>query len=251
MGRRIGVAGRKGVVNGDRSRQQVSDAPRVEQLAALVRLSDLPADVEGRPAIGIADETLKPVGFKADGVFLISGPPASGRTTAVATVIVALERAAPGLAPVLFGGRRSPLAGLGIWHQVATDPADVAEAAAKLEQAAAAGGDGQRYAVVIESITEFLSTAADAPLAAMIKTLSRLGHVVIAEAETSALGGAWPLLNVVKSARAGLALQPEQGDGGLVYKTEFPRVRRSEFPPGRGLLVEGGHVRLLQVAIPE
>jgi S-DNA-T family DNA segregation ATPase FtsK/SpoIIIE len=232
-------------------RQQVNDAPRVEQLAEVVRLSDLPAAVDGRPAIGIADDTLGPVGFKAEGVFLISGPPASGRTTAVATAIVALDRAAPGIAPVLFGGKRSPLAGLGIWQQVATDPADVAEAAAKLGQAAAAGGDGQRYAVVIESIAEFLSTAADAPLAAMIKTLSRLGHVVIAEAETSALGGPWPLLNAVKSARVGLALQPEQGDGGVVYKTDFPRVRRNEFPPGRGLLVEGGRVRLLQVAIPE
>ena len=78
--------------------------------------------------------------------------------------------------------------------------------------------------MVIESVNEFLSTPADAPLAAMIKTLTRLGHVVIAEGETSALGGAWPLLAAVKSARAGLALQPEQGDGVLVYKTDFPRA---------------------------
>jgi S-DNA-T family DNA segregation ATPase FtsK/SpoIIIE len=104
---------------------------------------------------------------------------------------------------------------------------------------------------VIESVTEFLSSPADAPLTAMIKTLTRFGHVVIAEAETSALGGAWALLNAVKSARTGLALQPEQGDGLLVYKTDFPKSRRGEFPPGRGLLVEGGRARLLQVALPE
>jgi DNA segregation ATPase FtsK/SpoIIIE, S-DNA-T family len=152
---------------------------------------------------------------------------------------------------VFFGGRRSPLIGLGIWQQVASDPAEVAEVAAKLDQAAATGDGGQRFAVVIESITEFLGTQADTPLAAMIKTLVKYGHVVIAEGETSALGQGWPLLNAVKSARAGLALQPEQGDGLLVYKTEFPKARRAEFPPGRGLLVEGGRVRLLQVAIPE
>ena len=81
--------------------------------------------------------------------------------------------------------------------------------------------------------------------------LTRLGHVVIAEGETSVLGGAWPLLNAVKAARTGLALQPEQSDGAMVYKTDFPRSRRGDFPPGRGLLVEGGKVCLLQVALPE
>ena len=233
-------------------RQQVSDAPRVEQLPEVVRLSDLPPTADGHPAIGVADDTLGPVGFRPAGVFLVSGPPASGRTTAAATAMIALDRAAPGIAPVFFGGKRSPLASLGIWQQIATDPAEVAEAAAKIDQAAASSGEGgQRYAVVIEAVNEFLSTPADAPLAAMIKTLTRLGHVVIAEAETSALGGGWPLLNAVKSGRTGLALQPEQGDGTIVYKTDFPRSRRADYPPGRGLLVEGGRVRLLQVAIPE
>ena len=233
-------------------RQQVSDAPRVEQLPEIVRLSELPVTAGGRPAIGIADDILGPVGFNPEGVFLISGPPASGRTTAAATAMIAFDRAAPGVVPVFFGGKRSPLASLGIWQQIATDPAEVAEVAAKIDQAAAGGGEGgQRYAVVIEAVNEFLSTPADAPLAAMIKTLTRLGHVVIAEAETSALGGGWPLLNAVKSGRTGLALQPEQGDGTIVYKTDFPRSRRSDHPPGRGLLVEGGRVRLLQVAIPE
>lgn len=233
-------------------RQQVPEAPRVEQLPEVVRLSDLPAVADERPAVGIADDTLGPVGFRPEGAFLISGPPASGRTTAAAAAIVALDRAAPGIAPVLFGGKRSPLASLGIWQQMATEPAEVAETAKKIDQAASQQGEGgPRYAVVIESISEYLSTPADAPLTAMIKTLTKLGHVVIAEGETSTLAGAWPLLAAVKSARAGLALQPEQGDGQLVYKTDFPRGRRADYPPGRGLLVEGGKVRLLQVAIPE
>ena len=146
-------------------RQQVPDAPRVGELRTLVTLSELPPTAEGRPAIGIADDTLAPVGFRPEGVFLISGPPASGRTSAVATAVIALDRAAPGAVSVFFGGKRSPLIGLGIWQQVCTDPADVAEAAAKLEQAARADG-GQRFAVVIEAVTDFLSTPADVPLSA-------------------------------------------------------------------------------------
>ncbi|MGH3279729.1 MAG: FtsK/SpoIIIE domain-containing protein, partial [Trebonia sp.] len=233
-------------------RKQVPDAPRVEQLREVVRLSELPVTAEGRPAIGIADDTLAAIGFKPEGAFLVSGPPSSGRTTAAATVIVALDRAAPGIAPVLFGGKRSLLASLGIWRQTAAGPAEVAEAARKIDEAVTQGDEGgQRYAVVIEAISEYLSTPADAPLAAMIKTLTRSGHMVIAEGETSTLSGAWPLLAAVKAARTGLALQPEQGDGQLVYKTDFPRSRRADYPPGRGLLVEGGKARLLQVAIPE
>jgi S-DNA-T family DNA segregation ATPase FtsK/SpoIIIE len=233
-------------------RQHVPDAPRVAQLPGIVRLSELPVTADGRPAIGMADDTLSAVGFKAEGAFLISGPPSSGRTTATAATIIALDRAAPGITPVFFGGKRSLLASLDIWRQLATEPSEVAEAAKQLDEAVAQGGEGgQRYAVVIEAINEYLSTPADAPLTALIKTLTRFGHVVIAEGETSTLGGAWPLLTSVKAARVGLALQPEQGDGALVYKTDFPRGRRADYPPGRGLLVEGGKVRLVQVAIPE
>ena len=105
--------------------------------------------------------------------------------------------------------------------------------------------------MVIEGLADFLGGPADMPLTSMIKTLASHGHLVIAEAETSALGQAWPLLAAAKSARSGLALQPEQTDGQFVYKTEFPKSRRSEFPAGRGLLVENGHVRLTQIAIPE
>jgi DNA segregation ATPase FtsK/SpoIIIE, S-DNA-T family len=231
-------------------RQQVPKAPPVEQLPGRVRLSDLPATADGRPTIGMADDNLGAVGFHPEGVLLISGPPDSGRTTAVATVVTALARTTLTGAPVFFGSKRSPLIALGTWQQVVTSPEEVAEAASKLEQLISRDGGG-RLAVVIEGIADFLGGPADMPLTSLIKTLSGHGHLVIAEGETSALGGSWPLLNAVKSARTGLALQPEQADGLLVYKTEFPKSRRAEFPPGRGLLVQGGRVRLMQIAIPE
>ncbi len=233
-------------------RQQVVAAPRIEQLPELVRLSELPAIADGRPAIGIADDNLAAVGFRPEGVFLVSGPPGSGRTTAVATVTLALRRADPGAVPVFFGSKRSPLIGLGVWQQVGTEPGEVAEAAVKLEQVASRDGEaGRRLAVVIEGMNDFLGGPADMPLTSLIRALANHGHLVIAEAETTALGQSWPLLNAAKSARCGLALQPEQGDGPLVYKTEFPKSRRSEFPAGRGLLVEGGRARLAQIAKPE
>jgi S-DNA-T family DNA segregation ATPase FtsK/SpoIIIE len=105
--------------------------------------------------------------------------------------------------------------------------------------------------VVIEGISDFLGSPADRPLTTLIKTHLAHGHLVIAEDETSVLGQMRPLLVAVKSSRRGLALQPEMADGLLVYKTEFPKWRRSECPPGRGLLVENGRGSLLQIAISE
>jgi S-DNA-T family DNA segregation ATPase FtsK/SpoIIIE len=232
-------------------RQQVTAAPVIEQLPSLIRLSELPATAGGRPAIGMADDTLSAVGFRPEGVFLISGPPGSGRTTAVATVVTALARTGSAAAPIFFGAKRSPLIAFGAWQQVSVNADEIAEAAAKLEHAVRDGDASHRLTLVVEGLADFLGGPADMPLTSLIKALSSHGHLVIAEAETSAMSQSWPLLNAVKSMRSGLALQPEQADGVLVYKTEFPKSRRSEFPVGRGLLVESGHVTLTQIAVPE
>ena len=232
-------------------RQQVLAAPAIKQLPLLVRLSELPAIADGRPTVGIADHNLSAVGFRPEGVFLISGPPGSGRTTAVATLVTTLARTSPAPAPIFFGGRRSPLVAFGAWQQVGTNPEEIAEAAAKLERAVRDGDASYQFAVVIESVADFLGGPADMPLTSLIKALASYGHLVIAEGETSAMSQSWPLLNAAKSMRSGLALQPEQTDGMVVYKTEFPKSRRSEFPAGRGLLVENGRVTLAQIAVPE
>jgi S-DNA-T family DNA segregation ATPase FtsK/SpoIIIE len=232
-------------------RQQVAATPPVGQLPALIRLLDLPAAAGARPVIGVDDDSLGAVGFRPEGAFLVSGPPESGRTTAVATLVTALARTSPGPAAVFFGSKRSPLVSLGTWHQVIVDPDEIAEAAAKLDDAVRGGQASRPLAVVIEGLADFLGGPADLPLTSLITTLSSHGHLVIAEAETSVLSQSWPLLNAVKSKRTGLALQPEQTDGLVVYKTEFPKSRRSEFPRGRGFLVEGGRVTLMQIAIPE
>ncbi len=239
-----------GRLAGSLRRQNVARAAPVGKLPSLVPLSDQPATVSGRPVLGVADDDLGPAAFTAQGTFLISGPPHSGRTTTIATLVMAIRRAHPASGLVFFGGKQSPLAGLGLWQQVATDTADVADAAAKLEEVVSRDAC-PRLTVVIEGIADFLGGPADLPLAALIKALVGHGHLVVAEGETSTLSQSWPLLNAVKTARSGVALWPTQGDGLMIYKTDFPKFRPGEFPPGRGLLVENGRVRLVQMAIPE
>ena len=74
---------------------------------------------------------------------------------------------------------------------------------------------------------------------------------VIAEGETGTVGGSWPLLQAVKASRCGIVLQPDQMDGEMLFRTPFGRTTRAEFPAGRGLMVQGGRVHKVQVALPE
>ena len=52
------------------------------------------------------------------------------------------------------------------------------------------------------------------------------------------------------AARQGRLLQPDQTDGDSVLRTALPRLRRADFPPGRGVHVRSGQVRTVQVALP-
>ena len=105
--------------------------------------------------------------------------------------------------------------------------------------------------MVIEGLTDFLSGPAELPLQELIKVLRAGDHLLLAESETSTLSSSWPLIQAVRSARRGLALQPDQLEGDGIFRTAFPRIARAEFPPGRGLLVEGGKTRKVQIALPD
>jgi S-DNA-T family DNA segregation ATPase FtsK/SpoIIIE len=65
------------------------------------------------------------------------------------------------------------------------------------------------------------------------------------------MSSSWPLLQVIKSARHGIALQPDQLDGDTIFKTSFPRMARSESPTGRGMYVRAGRITRVQCALPE
>ena len=105
--------------------------------------------------------------------------------------------------------------------------------------------------MVIEGLTDFLSGPAELPLQELIKVLRAGDHLLLAESESSTLSSSWPLIQAVRSARRGLALQPDQLEGDSIFRTAFPRIARAEFPPGRGLLVEGGKTRKVQIALPD
>ncbi|WP_382310037.1 FtsK/SpoIIIE domain-containing protein [Herbiconiux sp. UC225_62] len=241
----------------------VADVAAVGSLPTDIPLAELPVEVAGRPALGVADDDLAPLGFDPIGLLLVAGGPASGRTNALLVLAQSLRRWRPGIALYYLGQRRSALVGAVPWTETATDPDAVAQLARRLateiaaaEGAADAAASGATAAdattagplvVVVESIADFLSTPADAAIVELIRAVKRSEHLLVAEAETSTWSSSWPLLAEVKNARRGILLQPEPVEGETVLRTALPRAARSEFPPGRGYLVASGKATRVQL----
>ncbi|HLV05668.1 MAG TPA: FtsK/SpoIIIE domain-containing protein [Actinomycetaceae bacterium] len=232
-------------------RAGVPEAPAVRRLPELIPADTMPRHVDGFPAVGVADDTLEPVGIEALGTFLLAGPPQSGRTNALHWLVRSVQQAHPEARFLYFGARRSGLRGLDLWEQAATGTAEVAELAkavvGDLREPPPEGEVG--YVVVIEALADFLTSPADAPLVEVIKAVKRNEHFVIGEGDTSTWGASWPLVSEIRNGRRGLALQPDQLEGDTLFRTSFPRVQRKEFPVGRGMLVDKAKVRRVQLPL--
>ena len=230
-----------------------SPSLRIERLPERVQLSDLPVEVHGQPVLGLADDTLGPLSFVPEGPLLVVGPPQSGKSSTLATIALAARRWQPGIPLAYLGAGRSPLRTFLPWDEAAEGADPVATMAKELADVLSSMQSPGRLpmVVIVEGLSEFLNTSADTPLQDLFRVCRDAGALVVAGSETGSMSSTWPLLQPVKAARHGIALQPDQIDGDAVFKTPFPRLSRAEFPPGRGLYVRGGRVVRVQCALPE
>lgn len=223
-----------------------AEAPPIRRLETDVLLESIEGAVGADIAVGVEDASLEPIGIAPEGVLMIAGPPGSGRTTLIDTLVRGLRRR-PGTRVHYLGSARSPIGRLSGLASSAAG-VDAVQASAK-ELLAAVQGGATGLAIVVESLSDFLSTPADPDLVALFKAIKRTdGNLLVAESETSTWSSSWPLLIEVKSARRGFALQPDSTEGDLLFRTSFPRMKRSQFPVGRGFLVQAGRASLVQVA---
>ena len=223
-------------------------APAIQRLPDFVSMDTLPDDVGGLPAIGISGDTLAPIGIVPDDVFLVSGPPQSGRTTAMAAVCRAIGRAKPDSELVYLGPGRSPLLPWVDWTITAAGADAIGETARDLH--AKVSGGWNPAAIILEDHASLLNGPAEQPVLDLLNLCRSNGVMVVADGEIGAIGS-WPLQTAVKAGRHGIILQPDQHDGDQIYKTPLPRVQRSDLPPGRGFYIRGGRAHLIQVAVPE
>lgn len=224
-------------------------AAPIRSMPDSVTLDELPLDVGGLAAWGIEEESLGPIGIPGDGTFIVSGPPGSGRTSTVAAFVRATQRLKPGVRPVLLSPMRTSLADLVQWEEAALDLDSVERLATDLGQRLPQSS-ADSWLIVIESIGDFLNGPAEYQLTDLAKAARTSGNLLLAEGDTQSLSGSWSLLQAVKFSRRGIVLQPDQMDGDMLLQTSFPRLKRSDFPPGRGIQVRDGRWARVQVARP-
>jgi S-DNA-T family DNA segregation ATPase FtsK/SpoIIIE len=226
------------------------NAPGIAKLGDTILLSRLDVGVQGQPTFGVAADTLEPVGFAPSGTFTVAGPPGSGRSTTLATMVRSFRRWRPDARLVYLGQRRSSLSRAIPWDHAAFGVAEVAALASEVPGVLGDANDGAAPGlVVIEEIAEFLQTPADAPLQDMIKRLVAQQQLVVSDGEPLPLSGIQALAQAARASRIGIVLQPEQSDA-ILFRTQFPRTKKADFPPGRGLYqARGRQPVVVQVAL--
>ena len=229
----------------------VSEAHPIRSLTDQVLMDDLPAEVDGRPVLGIGSTSLSALPFEPRGSFVVTGPSGSGRTTSLASLARSLHRWNCAM-PLYFltPKRSSELAALSDWTEVAAGPDAIIALAARLQAEMHEGTLQGPMAVVIERVDDLAGTVAESTLSGLVKACIDNDHFVVAEGETMFFSSNFGLPGLVKTSRSGLALQPEGIEGQTVFRSGFPAFNRADLPEGRGFLVERGRPEMLQVALP-
>lgn len=232
------------------ARHHRSHPPEIRSLPAHIPGSTMPAQVTGLPVLGVSDTELAPIGFDVSAPFVVAGPPQSGRTAALSWFAHSLQRRYPGIRLVLLTPRRSPLLSLKCWTDKAQGVEQTASVLERVRQILDVPADPATcgIAVIVENAPEFADSDIDTALTELAARARQNGHLLIAEGDIGVWGGSWGLVGDLKSSKVGLLLQPDQLDGETVLKTPLPRVKRADFPPGRGFWVRSG--KAVKVQLP-
>ncbi|WP_144794576.1 FtsK/SpoIIIE domain-containing protein [Microbacterium paludicola] len=229
--------------------QGVAQAPRIGSLPLHADIRELPSRVGDEPVVGIADDTLEARGFDPAGSFIITGPPSSGKTNAMKSLIIAMERFDPQVKLFHFGTRRSELVDFRPWVRSAIRGEDEKELATELADIVADESIPFRIMVVCEDMPHLVDGPADRPMRALLKAINDSDHMLIGDADVSRAGGGSGVMGEWKAARQGIALKPDAYDGDSLFKVPFGRVKRTDFPEGRGMFVQAGRASLIQMAV--
>jgi S-DNA-T family DNA segregation ATPase FtsK/SpoIIIE len=203
----------------------------------LVDAADLAADPWFLP-VGIGSDELAVSGWQVHPGehILVVGPPRSGRTTVLAALGRVVRRHRPDVAVIAVVGRR--LGGGDL-------PVDACVAADRLEELDRWVG-ARRLVVLVddaEQVDDQLGT-----LAALAES-HRPDVMLIAAARNDAVRnqyGSW--VRQLRTSRLGLLLQPDVEADGDLFGVRLPRRAPVTFRAGRGYLLNGGNLEVVQAA---
>ncbi|MCT9818891.1 FtsK/SpoIIIE domain-containing protein [Microbacterium sp. W1N] len=224
------------------------EVPEIGALPTRLALPDLPARIGEFPVLGIAEDTLAAREFDPVGTFVVAGPPSSGKTNALKALVTSMVRLDPEVKLFHFGGRRAQLKEFAPWIRSATTPDEAKELATELAELVADETIGQRFMIVMEDVPQFADSPAERTLKALFQAINRSDHFLVGDADVTQVTSGFGFVGDFKSGRKGIILKPDAFDGDAVFKVPFPKVKRSDFPEGRGIFVQAG--RQVTVQLP-
>lgn len=202
-----------------------------------------------RLIFAIGDDQLAPVGLPVEqGSILVTGPPRSGKTTALAT----LAQAAGSLGAPLFHihVRPSPLASAPFWGKVAHGPSEGAELLRKV--AGVAGRFGKRIFIFVDDLSDLADTETDTELVDLLRMSREHPITVVATSDNQVArrqySGAIPEM---RRNGVGYLLAPDMDTDGDMIGATLPRRIITQWPEGRGFVAERGTAQMAHIALPD
>ena len=221
-------------------------APPIKRLPEDIPLSSLTAEPGCFP-LGVVSEDFSTLQVQASGPFILAGPPGSGITTALDTIVKGLH-ACPEISTIHIFSDRATEVGAGVADTVTIGAEAVSiKAQELLEGLASAGESGPRMGLVLEGLVDFSSTEAEMVLTDLVQAALRAGHFVVCSGDPTTMSAAYSLLPLFRAGRRAMILQFDS-DYPEMVQAVYPRARSIDFPAGRGMYAERGRARVVQVA---
>ena len=215
----------------------ITALPSEVPLAEFVTAGSIAQDEWFLP-LGIGDSNRRPAGLllREGEHALITGPPQSGKTTALVTAAQVARQASPRLRIVAVAPHRSNLC--------LTPSVDEVITAQELETLETP----ERGLLLLVDDAELITV--EAGLRRLLGERSPRVRVVAAGSSDviRSLYGHWT--QDLRRSRIGCALRPSDVSDGDLWHTQLPRNRHQSFPAGRGYLLARGRAELVQLGHP-
>ena len=214
----------------------------IRRLEPIIELSSL--KVDGRPVIGVSNETLEPVTVPTAGVVLIGSAPRGGGTNTLTVLAQTSRDAMPGVELTLLSARPSQLGMSRMWQRTASGAAEVRSVISML----VAENSGRTRAIFIEGAPDLASDGLHDELTALVAHCRASNSLLVAEGHLDRWGAESRLKWVFKPATGILLLQSNDPQLSLIDSPP-PPLGPSDQVPGRGYWVSNGPAEKIQVPL--
>ena len=108
-----------------------------------------------------------------------------------------------------------------------------------------------RILIVVEGVRQFADSPAERGMRALFQAVNRSDHLMVGDADVTQVTSGFGFIGDFKAGRKGIILKPDAFDGDAVFKVPFPKVKRTDFPEGRGIFVQAGRQVTVQMPLVE